>query len=425
MKIHLGFSNISIILLLPILIIYIIYNFSKNKETYFDYLESEVKNVPTEPVNDYKSEGGKYKDLERESGKKKPVTGSCKNDKDPGELCLNYESCCGSISNNCLCKNAIITDCVNMYEQCLENKYLSEKNIDYLGNSNKHKVCNNILKNCCSIVKDMKFDSKYKKVNMKYGDGSNEICGIEDGTVNMCQNMCSMNKDCTSFVFENIGNKCTIYKGELKDKQEVYKDGDKNYQQFVKEGFTSGEELDGTGVCINYNERCANTGKLDENKDACICNHSITQDCKKQYDKCLKKEIEGLTNNMKKKYCKNMFGSCCQAINNIDVAEKFKYEEPTKGFGSSSNLLCHDEGNNITLQECQTRCINNPDCTFIETNTGLSYRGDNTLYCGLYKGSPSFYSSGSTMRKKADGDIIYIKKEITEKEKIKEELDEE
>ena len=424
------------------LLIYYVKKISEKKEN-FSYLNQEAGNPPKEVENDFKSEGGSYKDLERDTGKIKPATGSCKSYTDPQQLCLTYDSCCQGGGNNCLCQNPVIKDCVSMYEECINDQYLTEKNMSYLGNQNKHKVCQNILKNCCNVVKDIKIDAKYQQVNMKHGN--EEICNVPGATPDMCRNMCNLNENCTGYIYNNISKDCNVYSGVFKDKREVYAKGDKNYLQYVKEGFTSGNNnsntnsnnnnnnnnnnnkkgLDGMGVCKKYQELCSDTGKLSGNKNACICNHSITQDCKKQYDKCLGKPISGLSKKLKKTYCQNMFGACCQAINNIDVSERFRYEEPVGGNGISSNLICFDENAGLNLQECQKRCTNNPDCTFIDTNTDLSQdlRGDNPLFCGLYKGSPSSYSSGSTMKKQSVGKTIYKKKEITEKDKIKAELD--
>lgn len=427
--------NIQMILLIIILIIitliillFIMYNynvfnvFNYNPEAFYNYLESKVDDIPSEPVNDFESEGGSYKDLEKDTGKIKPATGSCKDDTDPASLCLTYDSCCNGVNNNCLCKNPIIKDCVRLYEDCIENRYLSEKNMEYLGNSNKHKVCQNILKNCCNVVKDIKINNTYNKVTMKTGDDTNKLCEISGGSIDMCKNMCNLDKSCKGYIYNNFSKDCTIYSGQFKDRPIAYKNADKNYDQYIKEGFTSGDGMD---ICKNYESQCMNTGKLDGNVNACICKHPITQDCKTQYALCLNKDIEGLDKTLKKEYCNNMFGACCQAINNIDVSERFKYEDPVGGGGMNSNLICHQEDNNLNLQECQKRCTNNPDCTFIDTNTGLSKEvlGDSSLYCGLYKGSPNSISSNATMKVKVSGKTIYKKKEITEKDKIKAELD--
>ena len=408
----------------------------RNIEGFGGYLEQEAGTPDAEPENDFKSEGGSFKELKRDTGKIKPATGSCKSNTDPEQLCLTYDSCCeGAGGNNCLCKNPIIKDCVSMYEKCIADEYLSEKNMSYLGNQNKHKVCQNILKNCCGIVKKIKIDAKYQQVNMKYGHSDDELCSVNGSTPEMCRNMCNLNKDCTGYIYQKGINDCYLYSGTFKDKKQAYAKGDKNYLQYVKEGFVSGNGgsnengsgIDGMSICMNYNQNCSDTGKLSGNVNACICNHSITQDCKNQYDMCLTKEIEGLDGKLKKTYCRNMFGACCQAINNIDVSERFKYEDPVGGNGISSNMICFDENPRLSLDKCQKRCINNPDCTFIDTNTGLTpeLRDDDNLYCGLYKGSPGSYSSGTTMKKKTLGKTIYKKKEITEKEKINTELEKE
>ena len=419
------------VILLIFFICILFYCFIKmsGNEGYYSYMDQEMGEKPEEPENDFKSEGGSYKELEKESGKVKPAQGSCKSNTDPAKLCLTYDSCCaGANGSNCLCKNPIIKDCVKMYEECLENKYLSDKNMSYLGNENKQKVCRNILQNCCGIVKDIKIDANYNQVKMKYGDNNDEICNVAGSTPQMCQNMCNLNKDCKGYIFNKASSECNVYSGEFLDKRKAYAKSDDNYQIFVKEGFKSGNgsgNLDAMNICKNYDEKCGDTGKLSGNTNACVCKHSITQDCRNQYQKCLKKDIEGLNGKLKKKYCQNMFGSCCQAINNIDVGERFKYEEPIGGAGISSNMVCYQEDAGLNLEKCQTRCTNNPDCNYIDTNTGLpqKLRGSGNLYCGLYKGSPSSYNSGSTMKKRTIGDTIYIKKEITEKDKIKEELD--
>ena len=123
--------------------------------------------IGPQPENDFETEGGSFKELQKQTGKIKPATGNCKSDTDPVQLCMTYDSCCeGANSNNCLCKNPIIQDCVSMYEDCIQDKYLSEKNMSYLGNRNKHNVCQNILKNCCSVVKDIAIEAKYKQVFM-------------------------------------------------------------------------------------------------------------------------------------------------------------------------------------------------------------------------------------------------------------------
>ena len=430
---HNEIIQLGLLILFICILVYCI-SVMSNNEGYYSYMDQEISERPEEPENDFKSEGGSYKELERESGKIKPAEGSCKSNTDPATLCLTYDSCCnGPNGSNCLCKNPIIKDCVSMYEECLQNNYLSEKNMSYLGNQNKHKVCRNILQNCCGIVKDIKIDANYQQVKMKIGN--DKICDVQDSTPEMCKNMCNLNKDCKGYIFNKFSKECNVYSGEFLDKRKAYAKSDNNYQQFVKEGFKSGNDnvsgngnggdLDAMNICKNYDEKCGDTGKLSGNSNACICKHSITQDCKNQYQKCLKKDIEGLDSKLKKKYCQNMFGSCCQAINNIDVGERFKYEEPVGGAGISSNMVCYQEDAGLNLQKCQTRCTNNPDCNYIDTNTGLTteLRGDGNLYCGLYKGSPGYYNSGSTMKKRTMGKTIYIKKEITEKDKIKEELD--
>ena len=423
---HNQIIQLGLLILFISILVYCISAMIKN-EGYNSYMDQEISERPEEPENDFKSEGGSYKELQKESGKIKPAEGSCKSNTDPATLCLTYDSCCsGPNGSNCLCKNPIIKDCVKMYDECLENKYLSDKNMSYLGNQNKHKVCRNILQNCCGIVKDIKVDANYQQVKMKIGE--EQICDVQDSTPKMCQNMCNLNKECKGYIFNKFSNECIIYSGDFLDKRKAYAKSDNNYQQFVKEGFVSSDgkgDLNAMNICKNYDKNCSDTDKLSENNNSCICKHSITQDCKNQYQKCLKKDIEGLDNKLKKKYCQNMFGSCCQAINNIDVSERFKYEEPVGGNGISSNMICYQEDVGLNLPECQKRCTNNPDCNYIDTNTGLpqKLRGDGNLYCGLYKGSPGSYNSGSTMKKKSMGKTIYIKKEITEKDKIKEELD--
>lgn len=410
------------------ILLYCIIVMRKN-EPYYSYLDQEMEEIPEEPENNFESEGGSYKELEKESGKIKPAEGSCKSYTDPATLCLTYDSCCsGPAGSNCLCKNPIIKDCVKMYEDCLENNYLSEKNMSYLGNINKHKVCKGILKNCCGIVKDIKVDANYQQVKMKIGDNKDKICDVGESNLQMCRNMCNLNKNCKGFIFNTVSKDCNIYSGEFLDKRKTYAKSDDKYQQYVKEGFESGNGkggIDAMNICKNYDEKCGDTGKLSGNTNACVCKHSITQDCHNQYQKCLNKEIEGLDGKLKKTYCRNMFGSCCQAINNIDVGERFKYEDPIGGAGISSNMLCYQEDAGLSLQKCQSRCTNNPDCNYIDTNTGISpdLRGESNLYCGLYKEDPGSYNSESTMKKKTQGKTIYIKKEITEKDKIKEELD--
>ena len=418
--------QLGLLILFIIILIYCIIVMNKN-EGYYSYMDQKMVEKQDELENDLNSEGGSYKEIVKQSGKVKPAEGSCKSYTDPATLCLTYDSCCnGPNGSNCLCKNPIIKDCVKMYDECLENKYLSDKNMSYLGNVNKQKVCRNILQNCCGIVKDIKVDANYQQVKMKIGN--DKICDVQDSTPEMCKKMCNLNKDCKGFIFNQFSSECNIYSGEFIDKRKAYVKSDDNYQQFIKEGFQSDNsngDLDAMNICKKYDEKCRDTGTLSGNTNACVCNHSITQDCRNQYQKCLKKDIEGLDGKIKKKYCRNMFGSCCQAITNIDVSDRFKYEEPIGGSGISSNLICYQEDIGLNLQKCQTRCTNNPDCEYVDTNTGLhpKLRGDGNLYCGLYKGGPGSYNSGSTMKKQTTGKTIYIKKEITEKDKIKEELD--
>ena len=157
-----------------------------------------------------------------------------------------------------------------------------------------------------------------------------------------------------------------------------------------------------------------------------MCSHSVVENCLQNKKKCLSKKIEGVSKATQNKICNNSFGACCSVIKNINVSEKFKFDNPIAGHGINTNLLCDSKETPLKFSSCSQTCLNNPNCDYFETNiiSAPKFKPKEPRYCKLYSGEPkltppvfsSSSSSSSSFDKKKKMSVaknIYIKKRNT------------
>lgn len=341
-------------------------------------------------------------------------SGQCPSNK-PLDVCNNYNACCelsGTGSNNCLCNNPVINSCQSVYKDCLADKYLSEKSMDFISQENKNITCRKLLNNCCKITGNLTAGTEsggdMNRVTMsKAAPDSNLLCeiqGSEAEVLGLCKYTCDLNDKCSGIIYNKITGICELYDKSLVDKAPAYRNKtDEETIQFSKaggkEGFVIGTAQD---YCLS------SSGET----DSCWNNNTVIRDCMVQRDKCLAEPIAGLSKPKQEKHCRQIYGACCSILDGMDiVGGRFKFLDAAAGYPNHKNLLCESGGK--SLDECKRTCLINPDCNYIYSNQGET-SGNNKAFCKLYKGAP--LAGGivpPTFGKIADGiDSKYIYKKI-------------
>lgn len=346
---------------------------------------------------------------------------SCKDPNDPEEICKNFDTCCmeSLADKNCFCKNPVISVCMDDYKKCLNGEMYNDKNREYIGNNNIKSTCNNVRDKCCKLINKLKADNSYKKIKMIKGLPENELCSLNNTTdtkAKFCKNLCSLNEKCNFVIYNNSTSQCILYTGDTHDKAEYLAEGDsEHYHSYVKEPFTNYKDF-----CLNYDSNC---GLQNQDKTECLCKHSIVENCLKNKDNCMKRNIKGVSKNLKKNICNNTFGLCCDVIKNIDVSEQFTFGKPVAGTGIVKNMLCKDNNKPLKFNNCRQECLNNPNCDYFETNlkSAEKFEPDKPRYCRMYSGSPKLtpptFSKSSKIGKAKKIEVaknIYQKKIKTE-----------
>ena len=351
--------------------------------------------------------------VQSEVGSMEPVGSTCKSAGDPVAVCKNYSACCGetAVPGNCVCDNPIVKECRVNYQRCLDDKYLSQKSMAFIGLGNKANACESILDSCCKIAgedPDTNGSSTFKKVTMRIpAPDSKVLCSMD--SLAACKSSCAVRQDCQSVIMNSVEGKCELYDKPLIDKQKIYMASDSQFIQFEKvarkEGFQAGMGIKASKVCRDFNTEC--TGESAN----CLCKNPVVLDCRRNYTECLAKP--GSTDAI----CKPMFGACCGILDamseNVELAQRFVFDDkPDSGRGSSQALLCQPTGLK-SLDDCKQQCRLNPDCAYIDSNLALTANEDpNTArYCRLYSGTPTPLT-GPTMAPVNQFRTIYKKREV-------------
>jgi hypothetical protein len=353
--------------------------------------------------------------------------GMCENSRDPVAVCINYDSCC-TASDNCVCQNPVNKDCQSLYKDCLEGKYLSESNMDYISAEKKDVICKKIKTNCCKSVlytKNAK-NADYKNVTMSMPDTySTSLCnfsGNEVTAIAACKQSCNLNDKCQSVIYNKGMGRCDIYDKPLITKPGFLKnDTDAETIQFQRAGsnltnITTPNNSEGflSAVSGLAEEYCYSEGigeQVNGGEKSCYKKNGIVTDCRKQFDKCLNRSIPGLSMAKKKEHCANMFGACCSIVDGLDVVDRFKFLGVEVGAGNPKDKLCSWTAS--SLDECKTKCLQDPNCQYIYSNLGSPNITENEVKrCELYSGKPVKGFIPTFSKEDVSGKFVYRKAEV-------------
>ncbi len=403
-------------------------NFQISTET-----EPETTKSSTEELNKYTIDSQSSEPASRSpkkmmsDSKSVPIdNGVCENASDPVAVCINYESCC-TASDNCVCQNPVNKDCQSIYKDCLADKYLSEASMDYISAEKKDAICKKIKANCCKSVLYTKNAKRadYDQVTMSMPDTySASLCsfaGNETNAISACKQSCNLNDKCQAIVYNKTMGRCDIYDKPLITKPGFLKnDTDAETIQFqraninmstTKEGFqSSGDVGAGADTAANY---CYNegAGELASGDKSCYKKNGIVSDCRTQFDKCITRDIPGLSISKKKEHCANMFGSCCSIVDGINVVDRYKFLSVEVGAGNPKDKLCSWSA--TTLDECKTKCLQDPSCHYIYSNLGIpGMDATEVNRCDLYSGKPVTGFVPTFSKDGVSGKFIYRKTDV-------------
>lgn len=382
---------------------------------------------------DKNNEGGLSQEILAETSKIPESDKPCEDNTNILEVCMN-SNCCDSNSKNCLCQNNKIKNCRELYNKCINDEYYDTEKINYIGLENKKLACKNILKGCCSYINKDLSNINITNDNDIYNEMSgiknskSPLCTLTSPEINSCKKLCNEDKKCKTIKYNTLSKTCELYDHIFTEQvNPAYaKSASKNkiYEKVI-ENFKSSNNNNNISKGLNYN-LCSNYSAMcskPENK--CYCNNGIIQDCKKNFDKCMNNPN---LNNVKdkKELCSSIFGSCCAIMDNIDLSDKFEFEEPVLGNGFTENLICDISKTVSSLDECQNACATNSECSFIDTN--LNYITNGGQYnlkptCKLFKGKYSKTMPSNQLQTPNKINTIYIKnvskKEKEDKDKLK------
>lgn len=404
-------------------------NLHNNTEQFQPNTEPETTKSNPETLNKYAIDSqqdepisNSYKKVISDS-KSVPIdNGVCEKGNDPVYVCVNYDSCC-TASDNCVCQNPVNKDCQSIYKDCLADKYLSESSMDYISAEKKDVICKKIKANCCKSVlytKNAK-RSDYSQVTMNMPDTySSSLCsftGDKTSAIAACKQSCNLNDKCKSIVYNTTLGRCDIYDKPLITKPGFLKnDTDAETIQFqraninisTKEGFLSSDEVNINAANYCYNE---GMGSFANGNKSCYKKNGIVTDCRKQFDKCIMRDISGLSMSKKKEHCATMFGACCSIVDGLDVVDRYKFLNVEVGTGNPKNKLC--SWSVSSLDECKTKCFQDPSCHYIYSNLGIPGMDSKEVKrCDLYSGKPVTGFVPTFSKDSVSGKFIYRKDEV-------------
>jgi hypothetical protein len=354
--------------------------------------------------------------------------GVCENARDPVSVCMNYDSCC-TASDNCVCQNPVNKDCQSVYKDCLADKYLSETNMDYISAEKKDVICKKIKANCCKSVLNTKNAKRtdYEQVTMSMPDTySSSLCsftGDESSAIAACKQSCNLNDKCRAVVYNKGMGRCDIYDKPLITKPGFLKnDTDAEtiqFQRVGREGFQ--QDIDRNASEINNAESyCYADGMNDGGSEpkSCYKKNGIVSDCRTQFDKCITRDIPGLSATKKKEHCATMYGSCCSIVDGLDVTDRYKFLGVELGAGNPKNKLCSLSVSK--LDECKAKCLEAPNCHYIYSNLGAPLLlGEKAVKrCDLYSGKPVTGFIPTFSKDSVSGKFIYRKAEVNPDDEI-------
>ena len=393
----------------------------KNESFQSSSSDPETTLSSTEELNKYAIDSQKD-DTSKRSPKKEmsdsksiPIdNGICENARDPVSVCMNFESCC-TASDNCVCQNPVNKDCQSIYKDCLADKYLSEANMDYISAEKKDVICKKIKANCCKSVLNTKNAKRadYEQVTMNMPDTySTSLCnftGDESNAIAACKQSCNLNDKCRAVVYNKGMSRCDIYDKPLITKPGFLKnDTDTETIQFQRTG------VEGFQTETNNAESyCYADGMGDGSAEtkSCYRKNGIVTDCRKQFDKCMNREIPGLSVTKKKEHCATMYGSCCSIVDGLDVTDRYKFLGVEVGAGNPKNKLCSWAVS--TLDACKAKCLEAPNCHYIYSNLGVSELNEKAVKrCDLYSGKPVNGFIPTFSKDSVAGKFIYRKVEV-------------
>ena len=427
-----------ILVIILIVLCILIYNCLYNNKNIESFKKSKKK-------SDENNEGGLSQEILAETSKMGEPDKPCEDNTNILEVCIN-SNCCDKNSKNCLCQNNKIKNCRELYNKCLNDEYYDSEKINYIGLENKKKACKNILKGCCSYINKDISNINITEDNDIYNEmngithSSAPLCNLSSHEINRCKKICNEDKNCKTIKYNTLSKNCELYdhiftipvnpaystssnKNKIYEKviEEFTSSNNNKYNNNNKSNNNNNNLSKGINynLCVNYSSLCSKS----ENK--CYCNNGIIQDCKRNFDKCMNNPN---LNNVKdkKEMCSSIFGSCCAIMDNIDLSDKFEFNEPVLGNGNNQDLICDISKTVSSLNECKKACIINSECSFIDTNLDYIINGNQYNLkptCKLFKGKYRKTLPPNQLQTENTINTIYIKniskKEKANKDKLK------
>jgi hypothetical protein len=310
--------------------------------------------------------------------------------------------------------------------------------MDYISAEKKDVICKKIKANCCNSVlytsKAKKRD--YDEVTMHMPDTySKSLCsftGDQKNAISACKQSCNLNDKCKGVIYNKTMERCDIYDKPLITKPGfLQNDTDAETAQFQRvEGFQDSNKNNNRpkNNSVNSNtgpsgaaEYCYNDGMGDQTGEGtCYKKNAIVTDCRNQFDKCMTRDIPGLSPTKKKEHCSTIYGSCCSIVDGLNVVERFKFLDAEVGGGNPANRLC--SWKTSSLDDCKKKCFEDPGCNYIYSNLGIkeSAMQDGSKNCQLYSGAPVAGGIPSFAKGGAVGKFIYKKVEVNPDDELNE-----
>lgn len=191
---------LTIIILFSLLIIYL-KDLNKKSASYFEDTPPETTQSAEDIVNaSYGADGPP----------KMGVAKTCSSNADLVSMCIDYDNCCASMTENnkCFCANPFTQSCKNKYDACMndptnQSMYPSKQQIT--------DKCSTDNKECCSKYNDKQFKSSNFTQQKNRSQNDNIICSMSSikNIESRCMELCQTNSECVAYSSNTM--KCNLY----------------------------------------------------------------------------------------------------------------------------------------------------------------------------------------------------------------------
>ena len=196
-----NFCNILITISLFIIILFIIYNYSKPNYSKLQIIQNFQDAMPSN-VNPKDLYGDKPQPV-MENPKGCPAVS------DVVEFCIDYDACCANNSgfNKCFCDHPSVKSCKNQYDACMQDPIaIKLYNTEQL--KNKCKAQNT---ECCKAYNNITFSSSNFNEPIKNEQKDNLLCAIPPikNITQKCLELCQTNPECAAYSTTSLS--CNLY----------------------------------------------------------------------------------------------------------------------------------------------------------------------------------------------------------------------